>query len=286
MAQGVIILKKTKLIGVYVHSLSKINRKALNRNYVTRKPFLPNLRGQTIFQTTDREQRLESRVGVLEQHLKVSLEPGASLRSGLECIRVATVSIVTSSAGVAGAITLSTRLDPNDGVDERVAGVGGWAHAKAGVLHIAPVAPGLLARRLHSAAALVDDEVGREAVLLQERGDGVDEQLLVVVLVALGVGGRGGGVVAVVVGDVGHEAAEGGGLAGFGVDSGEELGRRREVGLPAEPACVACIDVHGDVGEIERLDCVFDTGDVGGLGFLASDDVHVGDQIAETVGLW
>lgn len=270
---------------MYVHSLSKINRKSLDRNYVLRKPSPLNPRDQTIFQTIDREQCLESRVGVPEQHLKVSLEPGASLRSGLEGVRVTAVSIVTSGAGVAGAIALSTRLDPDDGVDERVAGVGGRAHAKARVLHIAPVAPGLLAGRLHSAAALVDDEVSGEAVLLEEGSDGVDEELLVVVLVALGVGGCGGGVVAVVVGDVGHEAAEGGGLAGFGVDSGEELGRRREVGLPAEPARVACVDVHGDVGEVERLDCVFDTGDVGGLGFLAPGHVHVGDQIAETVGL-
>lgn len=38
MAQEV-ILKETELIGVYVHSLSKINRKALDRNYVLSKPF-------------------------------------------------------------------------------------------------------------------------------------------------------------------------------------------------------------------------------------------------------
>jgi hypothetical protein len=49
---------------------------------------------------------------------------------------------------------------------------------------------------------------------------------------------------------------------------------------------VSCIGVGGDVGEVECLDCVFDTLDVGGLGFLASGDVQVGDQVAETVGFW
>ena len=46
---------------------------------------------------------------------------------------------------------------------------------------------------------------------------------------------------------------------------------------------MACVGVGGDVGEVERLDCVLDARNVGGLGFLALGDAQVGDEVAETV---
>ena len=195
------------------------------------------------------------------------------------------MSIVASRARIASAIALSTRLDPDKRVDQRIAGVGGRQAAEASALDVAPVAPRQLLRRLHAAAALVDDEARVPAVALEQRRDGVDVQLLVEVLVALRVAGGHGGVVAVVVGDVGDEAAQRLGLAGVGPDLREEFGRGGQVGVPAQPAGVAGVDVGAHVGEVEGLDSILDAGDIGGLGFLALGDVQVGDEVAETVGL-
>ena len=194
------------------------------------------------------------------------------------------MSVVTAGAGVAGTVTLSARLDPDDGVDKSITSVGGRGASETGTLDIAPVTPSLLGSRLDAAATLVNNEVGVPAVCLEERGDGVDVQLLVEVLVALGVGRCDGGVVAVVVGDVGGQTAERGGLACASVDLGEHLGGGSQVGFPAQPAGVASISVRGNVGEVESLDGVLDTLNVGGLSFLASGNVQVGDEVAETVG--
>lgn len=229
-------------------------------------------------------EHLES--SVLEQLLEVGLEPGTSLRSRHQRISITAVRIVASGTRVASAITLSARLDPNERIDERIASVGRRQRTESSALDIAPVAPLQLLGRLDAATALVDDEVRvGPAGLRQKRRDGVDVQLLVVVFVTLGVAGGGRGVVAVIVGDVGDEAAERLGLAGFGVDLGEEFGRRRKVGVPAEPAGVAGVDVGGHVGEVEGLDSVLNAGNVGWLGFLALSDVQVGHEVAETVGL-
>jgi hypothetical protein len=220
---------------------------------------------------------------VLQQLLEISLEPSSRLRSRSQRISIPTVGIVARSARVASPITLPARLDPNQRINKRVSRVGSRQAAEPSPLDIAPVAPRLLLRRLHAAAALVDDEVRVPAVAREQRRDRVDVQLLVVVLVALRVGRRGRDIVAVVVGDVGHEAAQRLGLAGFGPDLREQFGCWREVGVPAEPAGVAGVDVRGHVGEVEGFDGVFDARDVGGLGFLAFGDVQVGDEVAETV---
>jgi hypothetical protein len=55
--------------------------------------------------------------------------------------RSTTISVVPCCRGVARAVALASRLDPYDRIDERRAGVGCWAGAKASVTDIAPVAP-------------------------------------------------------------------------------------------------------------------------------------------------
>jgi hypothetical protein len=117
------------------------------------------------------------------------------------------VRIVPLRARVARTITLSTRLDPNNRINKRVAGVGRRQAPEARALDIAPVAPLLLRSRLHATTSLVHNKVRIPASCHEQRRNGVDVQLLVVVLVALRVGWGGRGVVAVVVGDVGDEAA-------------------------------------------------------------------------------
>lgn len=236
-------------------------------------------------QTQHLSHHLERRVGINQQLLEIRLEPRPCLRSRLQRIRIPTVGIVPRASTVTRTITLTTRLDPNKSVEQWVTSVSARASTKASTDNIAPVAPSLLLRRLDTIAARVRDEVGRVAVLGEQRSEGVDVQLLVVVAVALGVGGRGGDGPGVVVCYVGREAADGGRRAGGFVDLREELGGGADVGAPAEPARVAGVEVGGYVWVVEGLDCVLDARFVSGLGLLAFGDVEVGDEVAETVGL-
>ncbi len=87
---------------------------------------------------------LESRISVGQQLHKVRLEPSSRLRSRLKGIRIATMGIISRARCIARAIALSARLDPDEGVFERVAGVGSGTHAKASADDVAPVTPGVL----------------------------------------------------------------------------------------------------------------------------------------------
>jgi hypothetical protein len=58
-------------------------------------------------------------------------------------------------------------------------------------------------------------------------------------------------------------------------------GGRTQVVVPAEPASVAGVDVHGDVGQVERLQGVCDTIAVAGGRVLASLEVGVGDKVGK-----
>jgi hypothetical protein len=51
---------------------------------------------------------------------------------------------VSDGAGIAGTVTLSTRLDPDEGVLDVGASVGGQAHAETSAFGIALIAPLLL----------------------------------------------------------------------------------------------------------------------------------------------
>lgn len=61
--------------------------------------------------------------------------------------------------------------------------------------------------------------------------------------------------------------------------------RRTQVVVPAEPASVAGIDVHGNVGQVERLEGVRNTITVARGGVLAGLEVGVCDQVGEGIGL-
>lgn len=75
--------------------------------------------------------------------------------------------IITIGRGVGGSVTLSTRLDPDESVDQLIARVGRWAGAEAGVLDVAPVAPFVLTGGLVSVAAYQREQLSYEAI---ERG--------------------------------------------------------------------------------------------------------------------
>lgn len=130
---------------------------------------------------TQRPKGLPERgVRVIEQLLKIRLEPLPGFRSRLQGIGIAAKVDVSRGARVAGAVTLSARLDPDESVDVGVARVGGRPHAEAGTDGVAPVTPFELAGRLLAAAALIDDELGIPTPLAEQRGEGVDVAAFVV----------------------------------------------------------------------------------------------------------
>lgn len=231
-------------------------------------------------------QDLEGGLGVPEQHLEVLLVPLAGLGGGLEGVGLAAERVVARGAGVAGTIRLAAGLAPDEGVGELEARGRGRAHAEAGAVDVAPVAP-LLAQARHRVAARVDDGVVREAGRLERRAELLHVQLLVLARVVLGVRRRRelarAQVPRVPPGDVGREPAHLLGAAGVLVHLGELLRAGLQVGVPAEPAAVAGVDVHDDVRQVEALEGVGDTLLVRALALLARRQVGVGDKVGERI---
>jgi len=60
---------------------------------------------------------------------------------------------------------------------------------------------------------------------------------------------------------------------------------RTDVVVPAEPAAVAGVNVHGYVGEVELLERVCNTLAVARGRLLARLEVVVGDQVGQGIGL-
>jgi hypothetical protein len=171
--------------------------------------------------------RSKSGLSVLDKHLKVSLVPGTSLRRRLESVVLATERVVAGSRGITRTVRLTTGLNPDERVDERRAGVGGRADTETGAVDVAPVTP-LEAQTGDAVAGSVDDGLAGHTGGLELRRDELDEQLLVLGLVPLGVGGFGelaGRLVPrVPAGDVGGNTADLLGAAGVLVNGGELLG--------------------------------------------------------------
>lgn len=230
----------------------------------------------------------KGRVRVAKQHLKVLLVPGTGLGRRLEGIGLAAEAVITNSRAVGSTIRLTAGLDPDEGISQLEAGVGRGGTAEAGTVDVAPVTP-LLAETLDTVAASVDDGVVGHAGGLEALAKGVDVSALVLARVVLGVGGggelAGGQVPGVPAGHVGGDATELLGAAGGLVGLGELLGAGLEVGVPAEPAAVAGVDVLDDVGKVERLERVGDTVAVAGGRVAAGLNVGVGDQVGERIGL-
>ncbi len=169
----------------------------------------------------------EGGLGVLEQHLKVGLVPGTSLRSRLESIIVTTERIVSVGSGIASTVRLSTGLDPDESIDEGVTGASRGSDTEPGSVDIAPVTPGG-AETLDGITSGIDDGVGGHATLLEERGEGVNVALLILALVVLGISGTGelswAGGECVPAGDVGGDTEDLlGGTSGL-VDLGNSVG--------------------------------------------------------------
>ena len=150
-----------------------------------------------------------------DQGLEVRLEPGTSFGRGLRGVRERARRVEARRRAVGRAVGLASGLDPDDGVNERVAGVGRRAGTEAGALDVAPVAP-LLTEVLLAGAALVDDELRGEACGGEHGSERVDVVRLIVVRVALRDRVGRSGRERVVVRDVGREPAhEGGRVCGL-----------------------------------------------------------------------
>lgn len=69
------------------------------------------------------------------------------------------------------------------------------------------------------------------------------------------------------------------------VGVGKLLRTGRKVLVPAEPATVASVDVHDNIGQVELLEGVGNTRSVSLGRVLAGLEVDVGDQVGQRVGL-
>lgn len=101
----------------------------------------------------------------------------------------------------------------------------------------------------------------------------------------LSVGRRCGDAPGVVVGYVGRQTTHSSRGAGVLVYLGEQVGGRLQVGLPSQPAGVASIYIHSDVGQVELLQGVLHGQQVVVLGAGALGYVKVGHQVGKRVGL-
>lgn len=171
-------------------------------------------------------------MSVLDQHLHVLRVPFTRTRRTLK----ATL-----------AITLTTRLNPDNTVNMGVVVRCARLNAEASGGDVAPLAPFLAGAEL-SNTALVDDEVRRKPDLLEVRGEGVG-----VVGLVPGVGPLGEvfalrGDEGVVVGDVGDEAAD----LGFGVGLASELDNGRELSGACNGQYIFCL--RGEIGSLTYLE--------------------------------
>lgn len=157
------------------------NHKSIYKGDHPRPPTPPSL--------LDRS-HLQSRLSVLDQILKVGLVPRTSLRGWCERIRHTTEAVVTGSGRVRSTIRLTTRLDPDKGINKRVASGTSRADTETSALDVAPVAP-LLAETSDAVAASVDDGLAGHAGGLELGREESDELLLVLGLIPLGIGGLG-----------------------------------------------------------------------------------------------
>jgi len=137
--------------------------------------------------------------------------------------------VITVSAGVADTIGFSTGLDPDEGIDERIACGRGRSDTEASTVDVAPVTP-LETEALDSIAASVDDGVVGHACGLEGRSECCDVALLVLALVVLGIRGffefsrvHGPGVPSC---NVGSDTEDLFGASGSLVGAGEHLGTR------------------------------------------------------------
>jgi len=89
------------------------------------------------------------------------LEPTTGFRCGLKCVGQSTVTIETGGGRITGAVTFTSRLDPDNRIDQGRSCVESGTCSEASTFDVAPISP-LLTNVLDTRTSLVDDEVGRE----------------------------------------------------------------------------------------------------------------------------
>ena len=141
--------------------------------------------------------------------------------------------VVTSSAGVAGAVGLTTGLDPHESINKLMPSVRSGTHTEASSLDIAPIAPLELAGGLLAVTAGVDDELGIEALVAEKRSKGLNVVLLVVVRVRRSIRRSAGDRPSIVVGNVGLGYVSNCCSRSRGLRSFLTARPRTEAGLPA-----------------------------------------------------
>ena len=145
--------------------------------------------------------QLKAWVGVLNQHDEVVLIPGTSLWRRFEGIAVPTKAVVSGGRRVGGTVRLSSRLDPNDGVDQARSGVGRGSSTESSAVDVAPVTPST-ADILTTRATLVNNKGSVPTSGLQGWCESFDVVNLIVVRVWGSDGIRRGSTEGVVIGNV------------------------------------------------------------------------------------
>lgn len=203
-------------------------------------------------------------------------------------IRADAVLIETSGGLIAGTVRLTTWLNPDESVDVAVVGDDGWAGTESSIVNVAPVTT-LETDVLLTGTTLVNDELVWEPTSLQEWSEGGDVAPFAPVWI---IWARsvdwvwGGGVVGVVVGDVGGVSTESAGtLASKLTNLGEEVGSGLQVTWPSEPVGVTNVDIELEVLILQLADGVGDTGLVEWLGGDTLWNVQVGDKVWQAVWL-
>lgn len=170
---------------------------------------------------------LEGRLSISQQLLKVNLVPLSCLRRRVEGILLSTERIIPRRRSIRRPIRLTTRLNPHKRIGIARPGSPRRPDAETRALNIAPVTP-LLAQPGNGIASRVDDSLTRHASRFEQGAECLHVDLFVLALVPLGVCCFGeftrGEVPGVPAGDVGGDAADLLGGAGFLVGVGEFFG--------------------------------------------------------------
>ena len=85
--------------------------------------------------------------------------------------------IVTGSRGVTGTVALATGLDPDEGILEGVASVGGRAHTEASADDIAPITPGLLLGGLDTVSGWMMESVNVKSRVIRSQLTGIHDEM-------------------------------------------------------------------------------------------------------------
>lgn len=126
----------------------------------------------------------------------------------------------------------------------------------------------------------------REPLRHQQRSKRINILLLVTIRVSTRITRTCRRTPRIVIRHIGRQSPDRGWTASGFVEVAEELSCGCYVGGPAQPPCMAGVEVHGDVGKVELRDGVGGTFFVGGVGIGTFGDAEVCYEVGEGIGFF